>query len=173
MTETSAQKGWVSFCPRGEECNKGHKRLGWDVSEDEARARISLHLQRSEKHYLSAEEADAAAVAAELMEEEKWQEPPMQPASWKGGKAGGKGKGKESWSSSSWRSSPYQAEPEIPMQVRLRGNDPASQREKIIAAISKAEAGTRAASRMARQAFQAFEDEANVLREALEAMRNC
>ena len=133
--------------------------------------------------------AEDAAAVAELVAEVKDDEPPAVAAA---AKAKGKGKGwnagKEAWSASSawadgdwqkkdgWQGSrreqPYPAVPgrqSSIVQVRTNAD---TQRDKLIMSISKAEAGCRAASRMARQAFQAFEDEANVLREALEALRN-
>ncbi len=133
--------------------------------------------------------AQDAAACAELVEEVRPDEPQVMQLP---DKAKGKGKGwhagkHEAWSSSSswsdgdwqkkdgWkehRSQPYPAVP-APQEsiVQVRVPPETSQRDKLIMAISKAEAGCRAASRMARQAFQAFEDEANVLREALDSLR--
>ena len=177
--------GWVSFCPCNDQCKKGGKRLGWDETDEQARQRIVQHLTNSSYHLMDEMLAQGTALAAELFAEVEPDEPPVQE------KVKGKGKGwnagKQAWSSSSswsdgdwkqkdgWqdnRSQPYPAVP-VPAQsiVQVRTTADPSQRDKLIVAISKAEAGCRAASRMARQAFQAFEDEANVLREALDALR--
>lgn len=174
--------GWVSFCPCSDQCNKGGKRLGWDETEDLARQRIVQHLMNSTYHQMEQIVAEDAAAVAELTAEVKDDEPPAATAA----KAKGKGKGWNAGSSSAWtdgdwqkkdgwqgsrREQPYPAVPRQSSIVQVRTAD-TTQRDKLIMSISKAEAGCRAASRMARQAFQAFEDEANVLREALEALRN-
>ena len=108
----------------------------------------------------------AAAEAAELLEEE-WEAPPVQTQP--------KGKGKDkAWREEVWppqRSAPY------PDQQIVVASPAASHAftdviGRAVHAVAKAEAGARASSRMARQAFQAFEDEANALRDALDSLKN-
>ena len=171
--------GFVSFCPLGGDCKKGGKRLGWDATESEARARISTHLRCSTHHELDEEVANEAAATADLVEEEKWIAPASDAGKGKAGKGGSSWRSEDwqsgGWGTGSWssRASPYPEPQQSSRELaRPAAPMPMTSREKIIAAIARAEAGTRAASRMARQAFQAFEDEANVLREALDAMRN-
>ena len=158
--------GYVSFCPHGNDCSRGGRRLGWDASADDARARIVHHLVASSKHDFRQDDAQLAAEAAELLEEE-WEAPPVQT------QPKGKGKGK-AWREEVWppqRSAPY------PDQQIVVASPAASHAftdvlGRAVHAVAKAEAGARASSRMARQAFQAFEDEANALRDALDSLKN-
>ena len=174
----------VAFCPFGDVCKKGGARLGKDVSSDRARQRIITHLMNSPYHNFNQDDAESAAAAADIMEEAPAHgdddtgaaEPPAAGGSrWTDAewhdqreRSKGKGKGGKSWTS---RSTPY-PEVEPPSLVLERASRPSPvDLARIATAISRAEAGARAASRMARQAFQAFEDEANVLREALDQLR--
>ena len=159
--------GFVSFRPHAYDCGRGGRRLGWDETEDEARARIVRHLTASTKHSFIQEDAQTAADAAELQEEE-WEVPVLTPP------PKGKGKGKQ-WREDVWpaqRSAPY------PDQQIVVAVSPAASAAftdvvgRAVHAIAKAEAGARASSRMARQAFQAFEDEANALAHALDSLKN-
>lgn len=179
----------VSFCPFGDVCKKGGARLGKDVSSERARQRIATHLMNSPYHNLNQDDAEIAAGAADIMEEahshgdddsgagaaeppaaagNRWTDAEWHEWNAQRERSKGKGKGTKSWTS---RSTPY---PEVdpPSLVLERAPRPATvDLARIATAISRAEAGARAASRMARQAFQAFEDEANVLREALDQLR--
>ena len=156
--------GFVSFCTHAYDCGRGGRRLGWDGQEDEARARIVHHLTASTKHNFTQEDAQTAADAAELQEEE-WEVPVLTPP------PKGKGKGKQ-WREDVWptqRSAPYPDQQIVVAAASTAFTDVVG---RAVHAIARAEAGARASSRMARQAFQAFEDEANVLATALESLKN-
>lgn len=223
----SARTGLVSFCPHGDLCGKKGKRLGWDEKEEDARARIANHLTSSTYHAFAQEEAEAAANAAELIEELYYEKPPNAKAAWipheppAAAEAKSKGRGRGSWGnnewgSSGWRADPYARPPAAPPpmattaevvrevllqeQQRLQavtavvdhgvggggiggggfggghmlanaGNRSHPLHERLILSVSRAEAGARAASRMASQAYMAFNEEANALRECLDAIR--
>ena len=179
----------VSFCPFGDACTKKGKRLGADLTSDMARQRIITHLMNSPYHALAQDDAESAASAADITTKDAddanesaaggsgdgghhggrwsaddWNEWHAQ----RSGKGKGKGKGKS-------RSGPYHDE----QPYAGRGTDEVAVHRhspdfiaRLATAIGRAEAGCRAASRMARQACAAFEDEANVLREALDQIRN-
>lgn len=170
-------KLFVCFCTRAYECSKGGKRLGAWADEAESRAKIVQHLMASTYHNLSQEEADADASSAELVEEE-WPEEPQGKGDW--GEAGnekgwgGKGdKGGSQKGGKQWRHEPYgqpsssRAMVAKPSRVQL----PMDKMNAIITSISRAEAAARTAGRMASSAAHAFNEEAHVLRDALDMLR--
>ena len=186
-------KVFASFCPLSADCKKGGKRLGTDADAETARKRIVNHLMYSPYHSLAADEAEVQAQGADLLDEDvddaewtnredrEWQ-------SWSG--ADSKGSGKSS--GKSWRSQPYadkgsgkssgkgsgkassshDSVSNEHLQMQLANAAAAANiREQLITSAARCEAGTRAASRMARQAWMAFEEEANGLLALINELR--
>lgn len=125
---------FYAFCPLGESCKKGGKRLKNCATEDDARESVFNHLTSSSYHYetTTAEEARALALTTQVEREdveqpETYQSDKVVDKSWRGS-GGGKdwsdkdwsgkdwsGKGGKDWSSgqgkssgSGWRSGPYE-----------------------------------------------------------------
>ena len=163
-------KFFVCFCPLGNDCKKGNKRLGKHKLEDEARQQIQHHLVHSTFHSMT--DADAAELAekAELTEED-WADTDFVDTG-KGGSGSGKGDGKGDgkqrasswwegdWKQHSWSSSdrpgPYQVA--VPKFAADHGIGAT-----CLSSMARAEAAARTAARMARAAATAFEQEADVL----------
>lgn len=176
--------GFVSFCPCPDVCRKGGKRLGWDDSENNARWRISNHLQSSGYHLLSQDEADSLAASAELQHEDSPENSTGQfeYAPGRSDSSHGKSEGK-----GTWRSEPYGGKgkgkghaiqwPErggkgTGSEMVLQPPEPATAMvARLITAISRAEAAARTSSRMARAAAAAFDEEASHLAQALSELR--
>ena len=151
--------------------------MGAFASEEEARNKLSGNLQYSTYHGLTAMEADGEAGEAELQEEE------VDDADWGGHGDGGEGKGGEGKGGKRWgkgekgekgggkgwqRWEPYEASSSLATRPAPRTS--MGNLGHVVAAISKAEAAARTAGRMASAAAHAFNEEAMVLRDALDAL---
>jgi hypothetical protein len=174
---------YACFCPRAGDCRKGGKRLATAITEAEARQKIVHHLTTSSYHGLSEDEAVAEAASAELLLEEYAEEPPEPKG--KGKKGGGGG---WEWREHAWgegwtegnkgkgggkRWEPYPTpvaqQALVPAQPCVQAN--LDQLQTIMSAASRAESAARTAARMAKAAAAAFDEEAHVLREAVDLLR--
>ena len=177
---------YASFCPLSDDCKKGGKRLGTDGDPEAGRKRIVNHLMFSSYHQLPAEEAEAQAQVADLLvedvDEAEWNREQQEWQGWKGSGGGkswrsqpyadSKGSGKSSGKGSGKASSSHDSVSNEQLHVQLaNAAAAASIREQLITAAARCEAGTRAASRMARQAWMAFEEEANGLLSLINELR--
>lgn len=182
---------YVAFCPLGEKCGRHGKRLGAFATRDDAISKTIHHLRNSVKHEaMDSDEAEALALAADYMEEE-WDDnqvaPPTQVKPGKGsdgwGKGGGKSSGKDwgkgwqadgwdagSWDKKSWREAPYpsqgqpsQGQPSQALVVHKMGAAASSDFAEAVQALTRAEVSARTASRVARAAALAFEEEATII----------
>lgn len=177
---------FISFCPKSDLCNKKGQRLGSDISVEDARWRISNHLQQSTYHQLSADDADMEAVQAELFEEDtggseetdavdkgegKGDKGEKGDGRWEGrqgpyGKSGGWSKGGGNWGKNN-------------RQIELRAASSSSasaaaavpsDRLRLEVQAQRALKACRAAAHMSRQAVLAFEEEATNLKELVDEL---
>lgn len=156
---------YVCFCPAGKDCKKGGGRLGAFPDELAARAKIVWHLMNSPFHNYDQGTADGFAEGAELTEEEVPPEPDHKPIN------------KWAWKEDrQWRAGPYEASwgkgggkggagGSSSSTALATGKD-----SSIVAAVARAEAAARTAARMAHAAASAFEAEASILRDSLDAL---
>ena len=161
----------VCFCPLGDECGRGGKRLGKAIEESDARDKIKAHLRDSSHHYgkHSEDDIEMLANAADLMPEEGWDEEKGKCKSKRSEPYGGKGKGKGKWAEwQSWESAPASSSSSALARVQIRLAD--KKKEDLMAAVARCEAAARQAGRMARSAAVAFESEAAVLHECMESI---
>ena len=168
---------FVCFCPLSGERGRGGKRIGKALEENDAREKIKAHLRDSSHHYgkHSEDDIELMANAADLMSEEGWDE---EKEKGKGKKRAepyysGKGKGKwvepaDSWSSAWVEPAPASSSSTVMARVNVRMAD--KKKEDLMAAVARCEAAARQAGRMARAAAGAFEAEASVLHESMEAI---
>jgi hypothetical protein len=174
---------FVSYCPLGHVCGKGYRRLGSHMSEEEAREKVKWHLTSSANHGdILEEEAQQRANDMELETEEvdvpdEAARPAGKEASkgsgWGKGHGGGKrhGKGKWNWDQAdSSRFEPYQVALPPRPQPTIDLTAPIAE---CIEALTRSESSARAASRVARQAAVAFDDEASILHMTLEKLQAC
>lgn len=181
---------FVAFCPLGDKCGKHGKRLGAFETKDEAINKVVHHLTHSANHdFIEHAEAFDLATNLEYPEEEAWEEPPEQQDKNTTKKGGGKGikkggkqeKGGQGWSwgseqwdaaaSSGWRSGPYPASTAMVAATKPGHNMHAL--GESIAALTRAEASARTASRVARAAALAFEEEAAIMSTVLKKLQDC
>ena len=169
-----ATQYWCS-CPHGDECKKRGQRLGSFTTSDAAREKVRVHLMQSSYHYMS--EADALLESESAVINEEEVEAQNAENDWVHKEQGkGKGKGQSWWKKDTWheRPAPYAkaaAEPSAPSAAVVIRAPPVNLAT-ILSATSRAEAAARTAGRMARAAANAFEEEAHVLREAMDLLRS-
>lgn len=171
--------GYVAFCPLGEKCGRHGKRLGAFPSKEEAIAKAVHHLLNSINHdKMDTDEAEALAGNAEYPEEE-WEEEPQnqkgKDGKGKGSKSIGKGKGWQSansweaspeWDGRHWRGGPYSTGPASTSSQQLAlavSSDLPSDFADMVQALTRAESSARTASKVARAAALAFDDEATIM----------
>ena len=176
---------YVAFCPIGEKCGRHGKRLGSFQSRDEAMAKTVHHLLNSANHEkMDTDEAEALAGNSEYPEEE-WEEEPQKgkDGKGKGSKSIGKGKGWQSansweassaWDSGSWRSGPYSTGHASSSQQLAVAVSPGSSSDfaELVQALARAEASARTASKVARAAALAFDDEATIMASMLKKIKD-
>ena len=160
---------YAGFCPMGDECSKGGKRICCCSTLEQTRSKISWHLQSSSYHSgISQEDADSMAGNAPI-EEEIYEDTNDDRHSAQGkGKAADRGKGGKGWGKSSGNNNDYRAQP-----YQIVSPPPAAQSEHagVIAAISRCESAARTAARMARSAALAFEEESSTMTSALQKLQ--
>ena len=150
--EPQLTQWWASFCPSGDECGRKGKRLGTYRDEFKAREAIFNHLQNSPKHDWPSDQAQIAADGAELTLEE-W---PMD-KTWQEAQAPAEPRPKA-------RVAPYQQQARDARSTSSQLTTPAPSDSQfagiMLAASMKAEQAARASSRIACQAANAFDEEA-------------
>ncbi len=182
---------YVPFCPLADACNKGGRRLESFASEAEAREKVAWHLVNSTYHDMPQGEADEQAACCQVDQEEYEAKIPEatggkgQQHSGKGGKGqqwgGGRsepydrwsGRGQQQQQGSKLSNQALAQVAEVVSKVMTSSSSSAGQLvvqrpNAVLAAMTKAEASARTAGRMARMAAGAFEEEASVLRDAIE-----
>lgn len=162
---------YVAFCPLGEQCSWKGKRLGRFLNDHEAREKIKWHLWTSSNHEHDEAEAGMAAEVAEVVTEED-EEP----------QAKGKGKACKSYKAKPNKYEPYKTEAyqhwdktektEPYAIVATQKPMPGAVGESI-AALTRAEASARTASRVARAAALAFEEEAAIMATVVKKLQDC
>ena len=179
---------YAAFCPAGDECSKKGKRLCCCKTVEEAKAKVSWHLQTSSYHDMQKDLADSLAEDAPLEEVEYDDEPPKDKKDIpRGGMKGGKGsknKGKQpqqqqhgqdwcraDWHSGEWSTSSSSNRPG-PYDVAVAPVQPHAaigrgEVLEVLASIGRAEAASRTAARMARSAALAFEEENSIMTAAM------
>ena len=165
---------FVAFCPLGEQCSWKGKRLGRFLSDSDAREKIKWHLWASSNHEHDEAEAAMAAETADVMTEED-EEP----------QAKGKGKAAKSSKAKVNKYEPYKVDKTEAYQywdktektgsyaiVAATNPVPGTIGESI-AALTRAEASARTASRVARAAALAFEEEAAIMATVVKKLQDC
>ena len=168
---------YVAFCPLGDKCGRHGRRLGAFPSKEEAIAKTVHHLLNSINHdKMDTDEADALAGNSEYPEEE-WEEEPQKgkDGKGKGSKSIGKGKGwhpannweaSGAWDSGSWRSGPYStghaSSSSQQLALAVSPGLPSDFAD-LVQALTRAESSARTASKVARAAALAFDDEATIM----------
>ena len=162
---------FVSFCPCGSECSKGGRRLGAHNSREEAVNKAVWHLTQSSHHSMDEASARDLAELAEYEEEEHEESAEA---------AKGKAKGKnQSWGSSwggssSWRTGPYNWEPQQQQQVVAVQPAPVPQDflGSVMKCLCRSESAARTAARVARSAALAFDEEAGVMQMSIRTLQD-
>ena len=171
---------YVPFCPHGDICKQGGKRLGAFFSEEAAREKVAWHLEYSSYHYFSKADAQEASMQAHI-DVEDYEPPPEEPAAEDAGKGSknksrpapyqgkstwGKGKGKihQAMLQHDGGSSSSGAAVQPVTSVAVAGMRLENQ-------AIRCEAAARQAAKFARQAAVAFDEEADNLRALIDEIR--
>ena len=165
---------FAGFCPDGDTCSKKQKRLCLCETVEEVHEKVAWHLQCSTYHSLN--EHDAKVLAATCHIEEQVYEQDAEDHCGKAGAKDGKGKGKaapkggKGWQyhSSSSRAAPY----EIQLRPQPVVHPHMAEVSAAVAAIGRCEAAARTASRMARSAALAFDEESAIMAAAVTKLQH-
>ena len=170
---------YVPYCPANDRCTKGWCRLGSHQTQEGAEQAIRNHLRNSQYHRCSDDEINDLMQAI-TVDTEEWplEAPAEEPGKGKGANdAHGKGKGgkdaqatgKGKSSKGGHRSQPYNEgknwQPQQPLPVVAMPPVPVQQQQLVtlVESLTKSATALRTASRFARQASAAFDEEASTI----------
>ena len=173
---------FVCFCPLGEACGWGGRRLGKYQTEEAARSRIEWHLTSSTKHEIDEGQAKELAAEADLLREDGWEpdinEWEAKPSTAEAkhnnttkGKSTGKGWQKDKSTGKGWqRDGPYTGREVV---VAIPSSSSMSQGHSALTAMVRCEAAARTAARMSRSAASGFDAEGDVLANEIAKLKAC
>ena len=177
---------FVCFCPLGEACGWGGRRLGKYQTEEAARSRIEWHLTSSSKHEIDEGQAKELAGEADLLREEGWEQDSNE---WEAkpstaeakhnnttkGKSMGKGWQRDKSTGKGWqREAPYTVPYAVrEMVVASPSSSSMSQGHSALTAMVRCEAAARTAARMSRSAASGFDAEGDVLANEIAKLKAC
>ena len=171
---------FVCFCPLGEVCAWGGRRLGKFQTEDAARARIVWHLTSSSKHEIDEGQAKELAGEAELLSEEgwekdssEWEAKPSNTEAKHSSTAKAKSTGKGWWQKDKPTGKGWQREGPYTSVVATPSSSSMSTGHSALTAMVRCEAAARTAARMSRSAATGFDAEADVLANEIVKLKAC